>query len=132
MRVKIKELSVKKDKRGWLAEIIRSEDVGNSKFGQILATTAIKGEIKGKHYHKRKTEWFCVLYGNGMLTIVNNETKEENKIFIGEDNMVLVKIPPFHFHEIKNIGNKEMLLLVYIDEAYISSDPDTYYDKPTV
>lgn len=130
MKLKIKKLVVKKDKRGWLAEIIRPENIHNSKFGQILATSAVKGEIKGKHYHKRKTEWFCVLYGNGMLTIVNNETKEENKINIGEDNMALVEIPPFHFHEIKNIGNKEMLLLVYTDEAYMPSDSDTYYDKP--
>lgn len=132
MELIIKKLTISKDKRGWLCEIIRSEDVGKAQFGQILVTTAKKGETKGKHYHNRKTEWYCVIQGKAILTITNNKTKESKEVSMGEDNMVLVKIPPHNFHEIKNIGETEMFLLIYISEAFDPSDPDIYYDKQVI
>lgn len=130
MNITIKKLNLKKDKRGWLAEIVRPEDVGGTGFGQILVTTASRAEIKGNHYHKRKTEWYCVIRGKAMLTIIDNKTKEQKELFMGDDNMVLVKIPPHHFHAIKNIGKKEMYLMVYISEAFDLNDQDTYHDIP--
>lgn len=132
MELVIKKLIVSRDERGWLSEIVRPEDVENAKFGQILITTAVKGQTKGKHYHKRKTEWYCVIQGKAILTIINNKTKESREIPMGEGNMILVKIPPFHFHEIKNIGETEMFLLVYVNEAFDPSDPDIYYNNQVV
>lgn len=132
MEIVIKKLLVSRDERGWLSEIVRPEDVGKTQFGQILITTANKGQTKGKHYHKRKIEWYCVIQGKAILTITNNKTKKGREVPMGEGNMILVKIPPNHFHEIKNIGETEMLLLVYINEAFDPSDPDIYYDKQVV
>lgn len=132
MKLTIKKLDIKRDERGWLAEVVRPEDVGDSSFGQILVTTAGPGHIKGNHYHKRKTEWYCVLQGKALLTIINNKTRERKEISMGDDNMVLVKIPPHHFHAIKNIGKNEMFLLVYVSEPFNPSDPDIYYDKQMV
>lgn len=129
MNITVKSLDVKKDTRGWLSEIIRAEDVGNKKFGQVLITTANSGETKGNHYHKRKTEWYSVIKGRGILTIINRETQEKKEINMGDENMVLVKIPINHFHWIKNTGKEEMLLLVYIDEVFNPKDPDTYIDR---
>ena len=57
MKLNIKKLVVKKDSRGWLAEIIQSEDVGKKRFGLLLITTAHPGQVKGNHYHKKKKEW---------------------------------------------------------------------------
>lgn len=132
MKLTIKKLDVKEDERGWLSEIIRPEDIGEGPFGQILVTTAGPGYIKGNHYHKRKTEWYCVLQGKALLMIINNKTKEGKEIVMGEDNMVLVKIPPNHLHLIKNIGIDEIFLLVYVNEPFDPCDPDTYYDKRMV
>ena len=130
MKIDAKKLIVKKDTRGWLAEIVRPEDVGNDTFGLILVTTAKPGETKGNHYHKRKTEWYCVIRGRALLTLINNKTKEVKKLRMGENNMVLATIPPNHLHTIKNIGKNEMYLMVYVNELFKPSDPDTYYDKP--
>ena len=124
----VKKLLVKKDDRGWLAEIVRPEDVGEEGFGQILVTTAGPGHTKGNHYHKRKTEWYCVLQGKGILTLIDNKTQEKKKLVMGERNMVLVKILPHHFHSIKNVGKSEMVLLVYVNEPFDPSDPDTFYN----
>lgn len=129
MSITIKSLDVKKDGRGWLSEIIRSEDVDHKKFGQVLITAANPGETKGNHYHKRKTEWYCVIKGKGIVTIINRNNKEKKEIETGEENMALIKIPVNYFHRIKNIGEEEMLLLAYTDEVFNRNDPDSYEDN---
>ncbi len=129
MKITIKSLDVKKDTRGWLSEIIRAEDVDHKKFGQVLITAANPGETKGNHYHKKKTEWYCVIKGRGILTIIDKKDKEKKEIELGDKNMVLVKIPINHFHWIKNIGKKEMLLLAYTDDVFNKNDSDTYIDN---
>lgn len=128
MKTNIKNLIIKKDKRGMLSEIIRTEDVENKKFGQLMLTTALPSFKKGDHFHKRKTEWYCVIKGRGLLLIINNKTKEKEEIILEEENMQLVKILPNHFHSIKNIGEDEMYLLVYIDEVFDPLDQDTFYE----
>lgn len=126
MKASIKNLVLKKDKRGILSEIIRAEDVDNKAFGQLMLTTVLPGFTKGEHFHKRKTEWYCVIKGRGLLEIINNKTKEKEEIIMEEENMQLAKILPNHFHSIKNIGKDEMYLLVYINEVFDPLDPDTF------
>lgn len=125
--VTVKNLDVKKDNRGWFAEIVRNEDVSHpdKPFGQMYVTTANPNQTKGKHYHTRKTEWFCVIKGKGLLTLVDLETKERQEINMGEDNMVAVQIPPNVWHAIANRDNFEMFLLAYIDESFNPNDTDT-------
>ena len=130
MNIGVKKLDIKKDHRGWLAEIVQPKDVGSNTFGLILVTTAKPGQTKGNHYHKIKTEWYCVIRGQALLTLIDNKTQEVKKLHMGEDNMVLVRIPPNNFHTIKNVGGKEMYLMVYVNQAFDPKDPDTYYDKP--
>ena len=124
----VKQLNVKKDERGWLAEIVTKEDVPNP-FGLILVTTAYPGKTKGNHYHKRKSEWYCVVQGNGLLAITDLASKKKTEIRIGKNNMALVKIPPNYLHSITNIGQEEMILISYVDESFNEKDPDTYYLK---
>ncbi len=130
MKLNVKKLEVHKDDRGWLAEILRPEDVGGSPFGQILVTTAHPGQIKGNHYHRRKREWYCVVAGRGKLTVTDRKTRETVELEMGERNMVSVEIPVGSLHAIMNIGSDEMYLLAYTDEPFNPSDPDTYYEVP--
>ena len=125
-QIRVKKLNVKSDERGWLVEIIRPEDVGNDAFGIVLLTTARPGQVKGGHYHKRKTEWYCVIKGTGLLTIINNASGKKEEHILRQKKMLLIRIPPNYTHFIKNIGNDEMFLLAYVDEAFNPSDPDTY------
>lgn len=128
MKLNIKKLDVKTDSRGWLAEIWRPEDVGGVPFGQLLVTTAHPGQTKGKHYHKRKREWYCVVAGRGKLTVTDRKTQETVEFEMGERNMVSVEIPVGSFHSITNIGHDKMYLLAYTDESFNPSDPDVYYE----
>lgn len=125
--VTIKQIVKTKDRRGWLAEIVRPEDLGSkTSFGQIFLTVSYPGQIKGNHFHKRKTEWYCVVKGKGLLTIRENSSGEKRQYKLSDKKLRLVTIPPGYSHNIQNIGVEEMHLLVYINEAFKQSDPDTY------
>lgn len=125
MGIKVKKLELKKDERGWFAEILRADEVENPKLGQIYITVANPGQTKGKHYHTRKTDWFCVVKGKGLLTLVDIKSGDKQEVEMGEDNMITVQIPPGVWHAITNRGDNEMFLLGHIDEPYNPNDPDT-------
>ena len=128
MKLNIKKLVVKKDDRGWLAEIIRSDDV-DSTFGQILITTALPGKTKGNHYHKRKKEWYCVIKGKGLLRLKDLKTDEVKDLILDAEDLKLVEMPLNVAHAIKNVGNQELFLLAYVSESFNLQDPDTYFES---
>ena len=126
MDIKKKELEVKRDIRGSLYEVLRPEDVGEGKFGQILITTAKPGQKKGGHYHLRKREWYCVISGDAKIEFENPKTHEKIEIRVTAEKPCVVEMPKGILHSIENIGSGEMTLLVYINESYRSNDPDTF------
>ncbi len=123
----IKPIIKTRDSRGWLAEIVRPEDLDSkTSFGQIFLTVSYPGQIKGNHFHKRKTEWYCVVRGRGLLTIRDNNSGERHQYRLSDKKLRLVTIPPGYSHKIQNTGSEDMHLLVYVNEAFMQSDPDTY------
>lgn len=128
--VTINRLEVKEDERGWLAEIVRKEElVRNQEFGQFMVTTANPGCVKGNHYHTRKFEWYCVLKGKARLMLADNQSEEREEILLSEHQLSTVTISPQVTHAIENVGEEMMYLLVYIDESFNEKDPDTFYKK---
>jgi len=127
----IKKLEIKTDQRGWLAEILRRENLhpGREAFGQFFVTTAHPGISKGHHYHLRKHEWFCVIKGRALLVLEDIDTKQRTEIPMGEDNMVTVELPLKSAHAIKNTGEDMMYLLAYVDEPFNPEDIDTHHYK---
>ena len=128
--VTITTLEVKKDERGWLAEIVRQEElVRSSEFGQFMVTTAYPGYVKGNHYHTRKYEWYCVLKGDAKLVLVERASGEREELRLSEQQLRTVKIPPHISHAIENVGDTMMYLLVYTDEPHNEKDADTFHEK---
>jgi UDP-2-acetamido-2,6-beta-L-arabino-hexul-4-ose reductase len=125
------KLEIKSDERGWLAEVLRREQLhpGREGFGQFFVTTAHPGVSKGHHYHLRKHEWFCVIKGRGLLVFENIDTGQREELEMGEANMVTVEIPLRTAHAIKNTGSEMMYLLAYTDESHNPQDPDTHPRK---
>lgn len=128
--IEVKELPKKSDERGWLIEVLRGDALNlNKEFGQIFIAVAPPGKVRGNHYHKRKIEWFCVPTGTGLLLLKDLETGEEMEITMGENQPKTVKITPGVVHAIKNVDDKDMVLLVYVNEQFDPADPDTFYQK---
>lgn len=125
--VKIDALDIKRDERGWLTEILRSSALADgARMSQLYVTVGNQGITKGKHYHRRKTEWFSVISGKATLFLRDIRTGEEQRVPMGEDHMVTVTIPPHVGHAIANDGEAPFYLVVVVSEEFNPEDPDTY------
>tara|TARA_Y100001936_G_scaffold188591_1_gene186897 strand:- start:26 stop:430 length:405 start_codon:yes stop_codon:yes gene_type:complete len=128
--IEILDLDKKSDERGWLIEVLGGElPDGCKKFGQIHVSVAYPGKVRGNHFHTRKVEWFCVPTGKGLLILKDQETGETQEVMMGVNNLKTIKIKPGTIHAIKNIGEDDMVLIVYSNESFDPEDPDTYYEK---
>ena len=122
----VRKLTVHEDARGWVAEILRAEQTDGHIKGQFYVTVAKPGITKAKHYHTRKTEWFCAISGSGVIRLKDTKTGKTDEVNIGEHNMVVVKVPAHFAHSIINTGKKDLVVLGYITETFNPADPDTF------
>ena len=138
--VKVKRLRVLPDERGWLMEILRCDDEIFEQFGQVYITTAYPGVIKAWHYHKKQTDYLCVIKGMAKVVLFDARTDSPtyrmiNEFFMGERNPLLVKVPPMVYHGFKAIGNEVAYVLNCPTLPYDYENPDEYrvpYDSPEV
>ena len=133
--VTVKELRVLPDERGFLMEILRSDDDIFKQFGQIYLTVGYPGVVKGWHYHKIQTDFFTVI--QGMMKVVlydNRETsptyKEINEFFMGELKPTLITIPPHVVHGMKAIGIEPGFVINCPTHPYNRTHPDEYRIHP--
>jgi len=133
--VKLKQLQVNCDERGYLFEILRSDDDVFTQFGQVYLTAAYPGVVKAWHMHGQQVDNMCVVAGHAKLVLYdareNSATYGEiDELFPGVDNRILVQIPPGVYHGFKNIGTSEVLVLNIPDKPYAHGMPDEYRLEP--
>lgn len=129
--VEVKKLRLIPDERGFVLEILRSDDNLFMKFGQVYISVAYPGIVKAWHYHKIQTDFFTIIKGMAKVALYdyrkNSKTyKEINEFFIGELNPLLIKIPPLVLHGFKPLGNEPAYLLNIPTELYNYENPDEY------
>ncbi len=129
--VKTKNLKVIPDERGFLMEMLRSDDEIFEKFGQVYMTCCNPGVVKGWHYHRIQTDHFvCV---RGMAKVVLYDGREDSatngeidEFFMGEQHQIVLKIPPLVMHGFKAIGNGPAFIINCPTELFNYSEPDEY------
>lgn len=133
--VKIKNLRVIPDERGWLMEILRSDDEIFQQFGQVYITTAYPGVVKGWHYHKKQTDNFTCICG--MMKVALYDARDDSRtkgtimeFFIGEKNPLLISVPPGVYHGFKGIGTDTAYFLSVPTLPYNYQEPDEYRLPP--
>ena len=133
--VTVKDLKLIADERGFLMEILRSDDPLFQRFGQAYVTSAYPGVVKAWHYHTRQTDYFCVLAG--MAKVVLYDARQDSpthgeisEFYLGEQARRLLVIPPLVYHGFKNIGEGLCLLLNLPTETYDYAQPDEYRAVP--
>jgi UDP-2-acetamido-2,6-beta-L-arabino-hexul-4-ose reductase len=112
----------KADERGRFIELIKSLNAG-----QISISYSKPGVIRGNHYHHTKNEKFIVIRGRAKIKFRH---VLENKLIeyqVSDKELSVIDIPPGYVHSIENIGNEEMILLIWANECFDTSNPDTYY-----
>lgn len=113
--VLIKPLKQIPDERGKIMHMLRADDPEFRQFGEIYFSVVYPGVIKGWHLHTRMTLNYAVV--SGMIKLVLYDTREDSptkgelqEIFMGEDNYVLVQIPPQVYNGFKGIGMKPAIV----------------------
>ena len=124
-----KPLTTIADERGWLFEILRSDDDIYAGFGQVYLTSVYPGVIKAWHCHKMQSD--CMTVVSGMVKLVaadlrdGSPTKGEvNEFFIGDHNRLLIRIPPGIHHGIKGLGSAPALVINCPDRPFDHENPD--------
>jgi len=136
----IKDLKVIPDERGRLMEILRNDDEGFDRFGQVYLSTVRPGVVKGWHLHRVQEDLVtCV---KGMVKLAMYDARDASptqglvrEVFIGEHNPQLVRIPAGVYHGWKCISDEEAYVLNVPTEPYNRESPDEYraaWDSPDI
>jgi dTDP-4-dehydrorhamnose 3,5-epimerase len=122
--VQVKPLKVVPDERGWLMEVLRSDDEG-----LVYVSATYPGVVKAWHYHMRQTDNFACIAGMVKLVLVDtreaSSTRDTiNEFVIGVQNPVLVQVPRMVYHGWKCISLEPSLVINVPDEPYDRANPD--------
>jgi UDP-2-acetamido-2,6-beta-L-arabino-hexul-4-ose reductase len=108
------------DERGRFVEMLKTKDSGQFSF-----FTAKPGTTRGGHYHHTKTEKFLVISGCARFKFRNILTDECYEITVtGKKSRVVESIPGWS-HNITNIGDEEMIVMLWANEIFDRQKPDT-------
>ncbi len=115
--VVIKELTSRTDKRGWLVELFRSDELSaiNKPVMAYLSSTK-PGISRGPHEHKKQSDLFCFLgFSPFRIYLWDNRKKSPsfNRKFsfvCAKNRPTLVIVPPGVVHAYKNIGKTKGLV----------------------
>lgn len=110
------------DNRGAFVEIMRAGTAGQSSY-----STTVPGITRGNHYHTRKIERFAVISGKASIQLRKIDSDEVFEYILDGAEPAYVDMPIWYTHNIKNIGDKELITLFWINEPYNPEDADTYF-----
>jgi len=110
------------DDRGAFVEIMRAASAGQSSY-----STTVPGITRGNHYHTRKVERFAVISGKASIQLRKIDSDEVIEYILEGESPAYVDMPIWYTHNIKNIGDTELITLFWINEPYNPEDADTYF-----
>jgi len=116
------DLKMNADQRGSFTEFIRTPE-----RGQVSVNISKPGITKGNHWHHTKNEKFLVVCGKGVIRFRNIDSDEVVEYFVSGDKMEVVDIPTGYTHNIENLGDSDMVTIMWANEAFDPEKPDTYY-----
>jgi len=114
------EVPVHGDERGVFVEMLKTQDSGQFSF-----FTAHPGVTRGGHYHHTKTEKFLVIKGNAEFGFRNILTDEKYSLKTSGKNPEVVETIPGWTHDISNIGDDELVVMLWANEIFDQAQPDT-------
>ena len=119
------ELKMNCDARGSFTELLRSE-----KCGQVSVNISKPGITKGEHWHNTKWEFFIVVSGKGLIQQRRVGSDEVLNFEVSGEKIEAVHMLPGYTHNIINLSDTEDLVTVmWANEAFDPSKPDTYFEK---
>lgn len=109
------------DPRGVFVEMLKTPEAGQFSF-----FTAHPGITRGGHYHHSKTEKFLVIKGKANFRFRQVVTGEFYELQTSGESPTIVETVPGWTHDITNIGDDEMIVMLWANEIFDREHPDTY------
>lgn len=110
------------DERGSFTEFLKSPD-----RGQVSINISKPGIIKGQHWHHTKNEKFLVVSGQGVIRFRKIDSDEIIEYFVSGDKLEVVDIPVGYTHNIENLGDTDMVTVMWVNEIFDKERPDTFF-----
>ncbi|MCL9775470.1 UDP-2-acetamido-2,6-beta-L-arabino-hexul-4-ose reductase [Vibrio methylphosphonaticus] len=108
------------DERGVFCEMLKTKD-----SGQLSFFTAHKGITRGGHYHHSKNEKFLVIKGEAVFKFEHVVTGERYELTVSSDEPTVVETVPGWSHDVTNIGEEELIVMLWANEIFDRNAPDT-------
>ncbi len=113
-----------RDPRGDFVEMLKTPDCG-----QFSYFTVHPGVTRGGHYHHTKTEKFLVIKGQARFKFRHMQTGETHELVTQGDKAEIVETVPGWTHDITNIGDDEMVVMLWANEIFDRTKSDTIVSK---
>lgn len=118
----IYDLKMNEDNRGSFTEMIRTPE-----RGQVSVNVSKPGITKGNHWHNTKNEKFLVVSGEGLIRFRKVDEDDVIKYRVSGDILQVVDIPVGYTHSIVNVGETDLITVMWVNECFNPEKPDTYY-----
>jgi UDP-2-acetamido-2,6-beta-L-arabino-hexul-4-ose reductase len=115
-------LKMNVDHRGSFTEFLKSPD-----RGQVSVNISKPGITKGNHWHHTKNEKFLVVHGKGVIRFRKIDEEKVHEYFVSGEKLEVVDIPVGYTHNIENLGDSDMVTIMWANEPFDPDKPDTYY-----
>lgn len=116
------DLNMHCDDRGSFTEFIRTPD-----RGQVSINISKPGITKGNHWHHTKNEKFLVVSGKGIIRFRKIDSDEIIEYKVSGEKLQVVDIPTGYTHSIENVGDTDLVTIMWANESFNHEKQDTYY-----
>lgn len=110
------------DNRGSFTELFKSEE-----RGQVSVNISKPGITKGNHWHHTKNEKFVVVSGKGIIRFKKVGSDKVIEYKVNGEKIEIIDIPCGYTHNIENIGNTDMITIMWANELFDKDKPDTIF-----
>lgn len=119
----VSDLKMNIDGRGSFTELIHTENAG-----QVSVNVCKLGITRGMHWHNHKLERFIVVSGKARIRQrrIDSDEVEEYIVTGGKFQSVIQK--PGFTHEITNIGDVDLITVMWANETFDGNNADTFHE----
>lgn len=113
------------DERGSFTEIIRTLD-----RGQFSINISKPHITKGNHWHHTKCEKFIVISGKAAIRFrkIGGPDSHVIEYIVSGEKIEVVDIPTGYTHNIENLGDTDLITMMWANEPFNPEKPDTYFE----
>lgn len=116
------DLKMNVDHRGSFTEFIKTDE-----RGQVSVNVSKPGIIKGNHWHHTKNEKFMVVSGEGLIRFRKIGSEKIIEYSVSGDRLQVVDIPVGYTHSIVNVGENDLVTVMWANECFDPKKPDTFF-----